>query len=435
MQDPRSEIYKLVEKGALKAQPVVSAELLAACIHCGMCLPACPTYLATGRELESPRGRIYLLSLLEKGEVGPEPRLVEHIDSCLGCLGCVSACPSGVEYGKILDQSRPLIAACKNQTLRRLMRFVFSRVLPDYKFLQFLGGMLRRFQRQGLATFVESLPFKGRIWSRLKQWQALTPPVPEHKKLPGQAWQSGEKLGTAQLFAGCVMDVFYNDVNHDCLNLVAAQSYIVQVPEQTCCGALAFHAGEADIARHLAKRNIELFEAKQGDIVVTAAGCGAMLKHYEELFANDSKWQQRAREFAGRVKDITEFLAAHEFKTKPQAMKCKVTYHAACHLAHAQGVRQAPGQLLNQIEGIDLIPLEEAEHCCGSAGIYNLTHTTLSMAVLERKLDYLAATGADIVVTTNPGCLLQLEAGIRQQGLKLKAMHLAQFLAAAYLAD
>jgi glycolate oxidase iron-sulfur subunit len=235
------------------------------------------------------------------------------------------------------------------------------------------------------------------------------------------------------LFAGCVMDVFYNDVNHACLRLLTHQRQIVRVPEQTCCGALAFHAGEVDIARHLAKKNIELLDTTGGEIIVTAAGCGAMLKNYPELFEDDIAWHERAEHFSARVQDITEFLSRHEFAVDPKTITKKVAYHAACHLSHAQNVRTAPEVLLRQIPGIELIALEEAEHCCGSAGIYNLTHTDLSMDVLKRKMAFLNQTGAELVVTTNPGCLLQIEVGIKKEGSPaMKACHIASLLDQAY---
>lgn len=425
------------EKQALLAldsslRPVLDPSLLSACIHCGLCLPACPTYLATGREMESPRGRIQLLTLFQKGELAATPRLVEHIDSCLGCLGCQSACPSGVKYGKILDQARPILAGQKKKRWRALLRLASAKILPDYKKLHLLGKLLRLWQASPLKRLFSPLPVSGKWAARLTEWQDLLPPVPRHLSLPRQSWMVGEKKGPLQLFSGCVMDVFYNHVNHAAIRLLTAQRRIVQVPEQTCCGALAFHAGENDIAIDLAKRNIEFFEGTQGEIVVTAAGCGAMLKGYGELLAHDDHWRERAAGFAARVADLSESLSGHDFVGKPKALGKKVAYHAACHLAHAQNIHDLPISLLSVLPGIELIPLGEFEHCCGSAGIFNLTHTELSMKILERKMAYLKDTGADCVVTSNPGCLLQLEKGIRQLGLPMAAVHLAELLDEAW---
>lgn len=407
---------------------VLDPKLLSACIHCGLCLPACPTYLASGREMESPRGRLHLMNMLQKGQPA-EPRLVEHLDSCLGCLGCQTACPSGVQYGKLLDQARPLIAARRPRAQRSFMRFAFRKLLPDYKRLRLLGKMLRRMQVVGLDKVAAKLPF---LPGNMAEWREFLPTVPEFKPLPKQSWMSGKKLGEVQLFAGCVMDVFYNHVNHACVRLLTAQRQVVNVPQQTCCGALAFHAGETDIARDLARANIELLEATKGDIVVTAAGCGAMLKEYGELLHDDPQWSQRAEDFSARVKDITEFLADHEFAKPARPLAGKVAYHAACHLVHAQKIAQAPLSLLKSIEGIEPVPLNEAEHCCGSAGIYNILHTEMSLDVLSRKMDNIERTGADTIVTTNPGCLLQLQKGIRDRRSSMRALHLVELLDQAY---
>jgi len=407
---------------------IVDLALLSACIHCGLCLPACPTYLATGREMESPRGRIYLLNLLQKGELEPDDRLLEHIDTCLGCLGCQTACPSGVQYGKILDQARPMLAANRPNSLRQLMRFAFSKILPDYPKLHLLGKLLRAAQVSGLTGMPNKFSLLKKLLGPLAQWQEFLPAVPPHKPLPRQSWMSGAKSGEVQLFAGCVMDVFYNHVNHACIRLLTAQRQIVKVPEQTCCGALAFHAGEMDIARNLAKQNIELFEKTKGEVVVTAAGCGAMLKEYHELLHADKEWEPRAADFCARVKDVTEFLADHEFATTSKPIKKKVAYHAACHLAHAQQIREAPLMLLKQIEGVQVIPLVEAENCCGSAGIYNLMHTELSLQVLARKMEHIDSTGAEILVTTNPGCILQIQKGLRDRGSPIVAQHIVELL-------
>lgn len=430
-QQPQSE-QPLTQVQNLAASAVVDSTLLSACIHCGMCLPACPTYLATGREMESPRGRIYLLSLLQQGELPPDDRLVQHLDTCLGCLGCQTACPSGVQYGKILDQARPLIASKRSAPIRQMMRFAFSQLLPDYARLKILGKMLRMVQVTGFDRLPEKISPLKKLLGPLAEWREFLPAVPPYEPLPKQSWMSGEKKGEVQLFAGCVMDVFYNHVNHACIRLLTAQKQIVRVPEQTCCGALAFHAGEIDIAKDLAKRNIEYFENLSGEVVVTAAGCGAMLKEYGELFHNEPEWEQRGHQFSSRVRDITEFLADHEFAVPSKPVNKKVAYHAACHLAHAQKIREAPAKLLKQIEGAELMPLNEAEHCCGSAGIYNLMHTELSMKVLDRKMENVGETGADLLVTTNPGCLLQIEKGLRDQGSTMKACHLVELLDEAF---
>ena len=414
------------------ANSVLDPKLLDACIHCGLCLPACPTYLATGRESESPRGRIYLLKLWNEGQLPLESRMAEHIDSCLGCMGCQTACPSGVQYEKLLNQARPKLTGFKDKRARRLMALAFSSILPDYPRLRFLGKMLRLYQQSKLNRLLPALPIPAKLKKRLAEWESFLPTVPKHVPLPKQSWRTGEKKGEVQLFYGCVMDVFYNHVNHASIRLLTRQKQIVRTPEQTCCGALAQHAGEDKIARELAKNNIEYFESLQGDIVVTSAGCGAMLKEYGEILADDPEWAERAHAFSARVKDITEALASGEFSSPPQAVNKSVAYHAACHLYNVQKVREAPLNLLKQIPGLKLIPLVEADQCCGSAGIYNLLHTDLSLQVLDRKMSNIKNTGADAVVTTNPGCMLQLEAGIADAKLNMKTYHLVELLDEAF---
>lgn len=398
--------------------PLLDKDLLSACIHCGLCLPACPTYLASGLESESPRGRIYLLNMLRQGQIESSDESMKHIDSCLGCMGCQTACPSGVKYEKILSQARPILAAKRQGAGRNLLRAVFSRVLPDYMLLKMLGSMARLAQKLKLTTVRPSIPFAPQLSKRLAQWQIFLPHVPPRRDLPAPSGKSD-----IQLFAGCVMDILYNAVNHAAIRLLNRQGRVVGVPLQTCCGALAAHSGEIDIARSLAKQNIELFEGTSGAIAVTSAGCGAMLKEYGELFEHDEVWRNRAAAFSARVQDTTEVLAGGQFEQGTPQLQQKIAYHAACHLAHVQKVREAPVKLLNMIEGSQLVPLEEQEHCCGSAGIYNLVNPETSLAILERKMKYIEETGVECIATANPGCLLQLEAGAKIRGLKLRVVH------------
>lgn len=409
--------------------------ILAGCIHCGLCLPACPTYVSTGREMESPRGRIYIVNEWTKGNIELDSDALGHLDSCLGCLGCETACPSGVKYEAIINAARPHIAQARPAASRQFMRYIFAKVLPDYGLLRFLGGAIDFWQKLGGKQMMSMTPLINKLFAKIIEWQDLLPPMPKFIPLPKQSWKSGEKQGSVNLFSGCVMDVFYNHVNHAAIRLLCLQRQIVQVPEQTCCGALAFHAGESDIAIDLAKKNIELFESTKGPIIVTAAGCGAMLKGYGELLASDNEWATRAHDFSQRVEDVTQFLASHEFAGQPKVMNNKVAYHAACHLSHAQGVRGVNEKLLECIPGVEPVKLVDAEQCCGSAGIYNLLHANMSEKILERKVECIAQTGADTVVTTNPGCILQIEAGLRQAQLPVKVVHTVQLLDEAYAAE
>jgi glycolate oxidase iron-sulfur subunit len=440
-----------VREQASGKAPVIDQALLDACIHCGLCLPACPTYLATGRETESPRGRIYLLNLWQKKGEALAPRLIEHIDSCLGCLGCQTACPSGVEYGAILNQARPELVKKRSFLKRALSRLILGKLLPNYKSLIGLGKLLRIWQQLAGRAWLERLArikFLPLI-RKVVMLESYLPPISEFSPLPKQSWNVGKKEGTVQFFSGCVMDVLYGPANHAALRLLKAQGQIVEVPEQTCCGALAFHAGEVDIALKLARENIAAFEKKGGAVVVTSAGCGAMLKEYELLFEKDDDWRERAKEFASRVQDIAEFLNAHQFpeqvRQRARAAAPSVAYHAACHLAHAQKVRQAPEKLLGEMvkdvnasclksgkATIDLVPLMDAELCCGSAGTFNISHADLSGQILAAKMARLRESGAALVVTGNPGCLMQLSAGARLTQSPLRVMHLVELLDQVY---
>ncbi len=432
----------------------LDADLLSACIHCGLCLPACPTYLATGRESESPRGRIYLLSLVEKGEIELAGEAAEHIESCLGCLGCQTACPSGVHYEEILNQARPQLKKSRSKLLRAVLRFSFSQILPSYWFLITGGKAFRFFQslipkrarRQGTHSVLSGMTASPFI-NRLKAYAAFIPTVPRY--IPHPKRREAKKPGgaTVQLFSGCVMDVLYNQVNHSTARLLTMQGCPVERNDQTCCGALAFHAGEVDIARKLAKENIEKFDKTEGKIVVTSAGCGAMLKEYSHLFASEDPWHARANDFSKRVFDVVEVLSPDQIETSSQnsikAPAASVAYHAACHLAHAQGIHNEPKEILLALQkklaqagtNLKLVELKEAEHCCGSAGIYNVINTELSLEVLNRKMENIEDTHAEVVVTTNPGCLLQLNAGADLTNLPVKVMHLAEFVSHAYPAE
>lgn len=450
----------------------LDADLLSACIHCGLCLPACPTYQATGRESESPRGRIYLLSHVEKGEIPFSGEAAEHIESCLGCLGCQTACPSGVRYEEILNQARPHLKKSRSKFLRSVLRFGFDQILPNYFILVFGAAVVRFLQkflpkrsRSGDVQSILSTQTSSSFINRLKAYAAFLPPVPAfkpHKQRLEPVSADGRKIETAgpvmQLFSGCVMDVLYNPVNHATSRLLSMQGCPVERNDQTCCGALAFHAGENDIARRLARENIEKFQSTDGKIVVTSAGCGAMLKEYSHLFNVEDPWHARAVEFSKRVVDVVEVLAPEKINANivrregstDSNQQCiapvmrspakSVAYHAACHLAHAQGIHYEPKVILNSLaqnlasqnQKLDVIELREAEHCCGSAGIYNVINTELSMEVLDRKMENIESTNAEVVVTTNPGCLLQLNAGAELTNSSVRVMHLAEFVSSAY---
>lgn len=339
----------------------VNPDLLSACIHCGLCLPACPTYLATGLESQSPRGRIYAVT---KSLDGDSQRALDHMSTCLGCLGCQTACPSGVQYESILDQVRPALAARRSWLARTAMR-LFFRLLGNYKLLRLLFVPVRFAQCLGLdrlpETLLRFLPFlKGTLLGRVAAWRQFTPAVPVHKSLPQRLVANKKTVDPGdgepdfvQFFQGCVMDIFYNHVNHDAMNALAKTGLTCNLPRQTCCGALAYHAGDVDLARRLALENMAHFESLSGEIVVASAGCGAMLKGYEHLFAEGEPERARALQFSRRVKDFSQVMAQRpptQKKVERSASGApRVAYHAACHLAHAQGVRAEPETLLNRL--------------------------------------------------------------------------------------
>jgi len=377
--------------------------------------------------------------------------MAEHLDSCLGCFGCQSACPSGVNYEAIFNKAKEQVNTV-SPLWQRLPRYLaFKWLLPNDILLKLSGKFLRLWQLSGMdKTTKQALQHFDRspLIKEILRWQSLLPVVPEHLTLPFLTTGGDEKADLVNLFKGCIMDIFYNDVNRESMALLALSSSAVYVPAQTCCGALALHSGENELAYKLACENIDKFASSAGPIVVTASGCAAMLKSYPELFAKNSEWHGKAEAFSSRIQDLPEYLAQKEFALSAESVNnitepIKLGYHAACHLSHAQGIRLAPKLILENYAKainansrkrlVELIPLMEEEHCCGSAGIYNLGHPILSERILNRKMEMIKNSGVSAIVTTNPGCILQLQAGIRQQGLDIQVLHIATLLSKAYL--
>lgn len=409
---------------------------LKACIHCGICLPACPTYKATGSEAESPRGRLYLMKKMLEGQLEPEA-VKPHLDQCLACHGCETVCPSAVQYGQILLSTREDLARRDTSRLRQFKRFVFSKVLPNHRLLVLGGKILRFYQQSGLQKLVRGMKLL-KPFPSLAYQENLLPTLPARKPLnPGMGF--GDPTGdTVALLTGCVMDIFYNPVHWETIEVLTANGYWVVMPEQGCCGALAHHAGETDITRTLAKQLIDkALMVNPQWIVVNSAGCGSSMKEYGHLLAGDSAYAEKAARFSERLVDVMELLAKKPLAPfKNYALHEKITYHAACHLYHVQKVKQEPMQLLSQIPGIELVPLTNMEACCGSAGLFNVEHPELSGEVLDSKMEHLQTAckqgGASTVTTGNPGCLLQLEKGIHGQKLPMRVRHPISILAEAY---
>jgi len=408
-----------------------SSALIDKCVHCGFCLPTCPTYLLWGEEMDSPRGRIYLMKAGIEGRVDTTSSFVEHFDRCLGCLACVTACPSGVQYAPLIEKQRAQIEHRYTRDLGdRLFRSLLMAIVP-YPWrmrivmlpLLLLGPLLRMVTRAGLDP-ASSRPegTEGSLWRRVTAAMRLAPPV-SWRGLVDQVAEHTPAVGSERLkvglLAGCVQRLSFGKVNHATVRVLAAEGCSVNAPgTQGCCGALPLHAGRIEQARALARHNIEVFEKAGVDrIAVNAAGCGSAMKEYGELFADDPAWAARAKAIAAKVRDVTELLAdLGEQRAVRRPLSARVVYHDACHLAHGQGVRTQPRALLQGIPGIELLTPEESEICCGSAGIYNLVQPGPAAQLGARKVRHIAALSPDMIATANPGCTLQIAAAARGLG-------------------
>ena len=414
---------------AIPGTPLADASAgIDACVHCGFCLQACPTYLSLEDENDSPRGRIVLMHALVEGTLPvDDPDVRTHIDRCLGCRACETACPSGVPYGHLLEATRATLTARQpNPPIARAILFAFAH--PALLALAMLGGRISRALR--LSSLLARLP--GRLGFAMAMLEATRTPIGRSAYRPA----GDGSRGTATLLTGCVMEGLFTETNRATERTLAANDYaVVPTSGQRCCGALHAHAGDLEVARALARRNVAAFEASGADyIVVNAAGCGAMMKEYDHLLADDAEWRHRAAAVAARVRDVSELLA--DAGPRPGAtLEVTVTYDAPCHLYHAQRVSTPPLRVLGAVPGLALVPLEGSEHCCGSAGIYNLVEPDVSDTVLAPKLARIADTRATLVATGNPGCLMQIGAGLRQAGSRVRVVHPVDLLDASYAAD
>lgn len=386
--------------------------LMDKCVHCGFCLPTCPSYLLLSQEMDSPRGRIYLMKAGVEERVALTPSVVQHFDTCLGCMACETACPSGVKYAPLIEGTRATIERDYPRTLfDRLFRAVLFRVLPYRGRLRLASLPIR------LAPLLRRSGLTALLPPRLRALINLAPRVTggSSATVPEHTAARGEVRRRVGVVTGCVQSVFFGDVNAATVRILAAEGCDVTAPAgQGCCGALALHGGRDDEARAFARALIPVFErAKVDEIVVNAAGCGSTLKEYGHLLAGDPAWADRARQFAAKVRDVTETLTSLGApRAARQPISARVAYHDACHLAHAQGVRQPPRELLAAIPGLTLVPLAENDICCGSAGIFNLVQPELAAELGRRKASHVTASGADVVVTSNPGCILQIRSAL-----------------------
>lgn len=395
------------------------------CVHCGFCLQACPTYLAVGDENDSPRGRILLMRSVVEGELSiDDPSVTTHIDRCLGCRGCETACPSGVPYGQLLEATRATMVERKPPPMMaRVILGLFARPA----LLRPLLAAARVLRATGLPRLLARLP--GRVGFGFGMLASTTSPLP-NRSYTGVG--SGE-LGTVATLRGCVMEGLFARTNRATERTLVCNDYsMVETPGQGCCGALHAHAGDMEGARALARRNIAAFEGANADyIAVNASGCGAMMKEYGHLLADDPEWAERARALSARVRDVTELLAAAGPKPGG-ALPLRVTYDAPCHIVHAQRLVRPPLQLLESIPEMELVPLADSDQCCGSAGIYNLVQPELAGAVLAPKLANIGDTGARYVATGNPGCLMHIGAGLLRAHQPARPVHPVELLDASY---
>ncbi|MDQ2665665.1 MAG: heterodisulfide reductase-related iron-sulfur binding cluster [Gemmatimonadota bacterium] len=413
---------------AIPGSPLGDASAaLDACVHCGFCLQACPTYLVLEDENDSPRGRLVLMKALVDGSVPvDDPDVRTHIDRCLGCRACETACPSGVPYGHLLEATRATLTAEQpNAPMARAILFVFAR--KSLVRLAMLGGRVARAMR--LSRLFARAP------GRLGFAMAMLDSTRSSLHMENYETHSDASRGTVALLTGCVMEGLFAATNRATERTLAHNDYaIVTAPQQGCCGALHAHAGDAETARALARANIAAFEASGAEfIAVNAAGCGAIMKEYGDVLARDPEWHDRAVDMASRVRDVSELLAVAG--PRPGGpLPVKVTYDAPCHLLHAQRVAAPPLQVLAAIPQLSLVPLQGSEHCCGSAGIYNLIEPDTSDGVLAPKLRNIADTGATYVATGNPGCMMQIGAGMLQARMSARTIHPVELLDASYAA-
>ena len=456
-------------------------DLMRQCIHCGFCLPTCPTYAVLGVEMDSPRGRIYQMQAVAEGRMEISPEFVDHMYCCLGCRACETACPSGVQFGKLIEAAReqiqlevahtPILSERKQEVIeapgneefpadhyldrrnvleslteRVLRHFFFDLMLPSRTFTSLVFAALKVYQRSGLQTLIHRTglldvvnalptPLQGQLKTPEELMPSasgeLLPPL-----LPEVTPALTEKRYRVGFISGCIMDQIYRDINEATIRVLTANGCeVITPPMQQCCGALHVHAGEANRGRQLARHNIDVFEPYNCDaIIINSAGCGSNLKEYGHLLRDDPEYASRAIAFSSKVKDISEFLTSIELNREMGPVNRTITYHDACHLFHGQKVKQQPRELLGAIPGLTIVNLKESDWCCGSAGIYNITNQVMASQLLERKMNNIIATGANVVVTGNPGCMMQITLGAKQKGLDLVVMHPIQLLDESYLA-
>ena len=407
------------------------------CVHCGLCLQVCPTYVETGLETESPRGRLALMKAVSEERLGLTPRLLEHMDLCLQCRACEAACPSGVPFGRVMEQTRTQAAQRTKLSRRtRAARWLAFRVmLPSPARLRMAGWALKAYQRSGVQWLVRETRVL-KLLGALDRMEQQLPPLGRFFRVPrgGVAPARGKTIRRVGMLSGCVMPLAYGAVNEATVRVLARNGCEVAVPPaQRCCGALSAHSGDREGARALARKNIDAFLAANVEaVVVNSAGCGSAMKEYGELLKDDAAYREKAKQFAAKVRDVSEYLAALPLEPPTRSMQVRVTYQDSCHLAHAQRIKDAPRAVLGAIPGLELAEMEEADMCCGAAGVYTITQREMASRLLERKMGHVAEAKPQVIATANPGCMLQLAAGARKKGMEVRVAHVVELLDEAY---
>ena len=414
-----------------------SPELLNVCVHCGFCLQTCPTYTLWGKEMDSPRGRIHLINMALEGEVGLTDLYVSHFDHCLGCLACVTSCPSGIQYGKLIEAMRAQVQRLHPRPLgERLLRRMIAATFSRPARLRKLAVALRAYQKLGLQRLCHALHLTSLLPPSLRAMEQLLPDLSRNGSstiLPPHIAAQGEKRRTVALVTGCVQSVFTAQVTAATARVLAAEGCeVLTPPAQGCCGALLLDLGQEREALDLARKMIDLFGPLQVDaIIVNAAGCGAVLKDYGYLLRDDPAYRERALAFSAKCKDPSEVLAELPPRAARRPILLQVGFHDPCHLQHAQGLREPPRAALRTIPGVELVELPESALCCGSAGVYNLLQPETGHQLGQRKVDNIVSTPAQVVATGNPGCQLQITALLNEKRRPLPVLHYMELLDAA----
>ncbi|MED4400090.1 (Fe-S)-binding protein [Metabacillus fastidiosus] len=407
------------------------------CVHCGMCLEACPTYEITGQEQHSPRGRVYLMKSVAEGRLEVNEQFADPVFQCLDCRACTTACPADVDVGGLIEEARGQIRQA--MPLKGMKGFVgklfLQKLFPYQNRLNTLGSLLKFYQKSGMQKITRKTGVMKMMPKHLAEMEAIMPeikqPVRKNYKDEKVIKAKGQAKQEVAFLTGCVMDVMFSDINESTINVLTRNGNDVVIPgRQTCCGALHVHAGDRETGRKLAKQNIEAFEDFE-KVIVNAAGCGCMLKEYAELFKEEPKWKEKAEKFSEKVEDISKYLHDTGYEKPKAEIKTKITYHDACHLAHGQGIREEPRHILLDIPGVEMVHMPNADRCCGSAGIYNITNPEMANAVLESKMENVPEE-AEMISMGNPGCMLQMALGVQKYGRSQKIVHTVQLLDWAY---